>query len=238
LNELYRPFRVGNVITEANAELAVETLDGVEAGWEMTREAVTLTATGFVNELHDAVANVTLGRGPGTVPGVGFVPAGGVGRQRRNLELVRVRGFEIGARWRVAATADLRVDYLYSDAKVDRSGTSPDPDRDLDGRRLAQVPLHTLVAGLDWRPAERWRLGVQLRHVSEAFEDDMNELSLAPSSTVDVRIAYAVGGLRAGELFLAIENIGNETVVAGRDADGRRDLGAPRFTHGGVRWRW
>ena len=236
LNELYRPFRVGNVITEANAALAVETLDGIEAGFEITRDAVTFAATGFVNELRNAVANVTLGRGPGVIPGVGFVPVGGVGRQRRNLEVVRIQGFELTGRWRMAPTADLRVDYLYSDARVDRAG--PVPDQNLVGRRLAQVPLHTLVAGLEWRPAENWRLGVQLRHVSEAFEDDMNELSLAPASTVDIRIAHTIGGTRAGEIFLAVENLGNETVVAGRDADGRRDLGSLRFAHGGVRWHW
>ena len=78
LNELYRPFRVGADATAANAALAPERLEGVEAGLELrpapgARIGVTL----FANRLDDAIANVTLGQGPGVFPGVGFVAAGG-----------------------------------------------------------------------------------------------------------------------------------------------------------------
>src|SRR5690606_36461732 len=111
-------------------------------------------------------------------------------------------------------------------------------EQDLRGRRLAQVPLHTLTFGLDWRPAERWRFDARGRHVSQAFEDDGNQLTLAPATTVDLRLAYTLGRTRAGEVFLAVENVGNETIEAGRDVDGRVDLGQPRFAHGGIHWRW
>ncbi|MFN2477349.1 MAG: TonB-dependent receptor plug domain-containing protein, partial [Chthoniobacterales bacterium] len=67
LNELYRPFRVGNDVTEANPELRPEHLVGAEAAveWQAT-STLQFSATGFVNRLEDAVGNVTIGRGPGT----------------------------------------------------------------------------------------------------------------------------------------------------------------------------
>ena len=82
LNELYRPFRVGNVITEANPALQTEHATSAELGVEHTAGPLKLGAALFWNELTDAVGNVTLYRGPGTFPIVGFVPAGGLGRQR------------------------------------------------------------------------------------------------------------------------------------------------------------
>lgn len=234
LNELYRPFRVGNVITEANAALAVENLTGAEIGTDFTGARGSLALTGFINELHDAVSNVTIGPGPGNVPGVGFVPAGGVGRQRRNLERVRVRGFEVTGRWQASPALRLRADYLFSDATVRRAAS---PAEDLAGRRLAQVPRHTLTAGVDWR-SDGWNANAQVRHVSTAFEDDANRLELAPATTLDLRLGRSIGRDDAGEVFVAVENLFNEIVEAGRDADGRIDLGQPRFAHGGIRWRW
>ena len=101
LNELHRPFRVGNDITEANAELEPEVLRGVEAGLAWSGGPVDLTATVFCNEIEDAIVNVTIGEGPGTFPVAGFVPAGGVLRQRRNAGTVEATGVEVEARWRL-----------------------------------------------------------------------------------------------------------------------------------------
>ena len=60
LNELYRPFRVGNDATAANALLSPERLTGIEAGVTLTpAPGVTIAATYFYNRLKDAIANVT-----------------------------------------------------------------------------------------------------------------------------------------------------------------------------------
>lgn len=78
LNELYRPFRLGNNITEANAALAPERLYGVEFGAGGSNGAFLWDLTAFWNSLHDAITNVTIGHGPATFPIAGFVPAGGL----------------------------------------------------------------------------------------------------------------------------------------------------------------
>ncbi|WP_336605139.1 TonB-dependent receptor [Phenylobacterium aquaticum] len=93
LNELHRPFRVGNDVTEANPGLKPETLYGVETG--VGGEAgVRWTATLFFNRLVDPITNVTVGVGPGTFPVAGFVPAGGTLRQRRNAGQIDAWGLE------------------------------------------------------------------------------------------------------------------------------------------------
>src|SRR5207302_6656076 len=65
LNELFRPFRAGADATAANPNLDPERLAGAEAGIEFAHGPWRLSATGFVNRLSNAIANVTLGHGPG-----------------------------------------------------------------------------------------------------------------------------------------------------------------------------
>ncbi|MDQ3078892.1 MAG: TonB-dependent receptor, partial [Pseudomonadota bacterium] len=66
LNELYRPFRAGPDATAANAALDPERLRGVEAGVDWTpMRGAKVAATLFANRLEGAIANVSLGRGPG-----------------------------------------------------------------------------------------------------------------------------------------------------------------------------
>jgi outer membrane receptor protein involved in Fe transport len=61
LNELYRQFRVQNVITLANPDLGPERLTGGELGADLALgERWVARLTGFWSELEDPVANVTL----------------------------------------------------------------------------------------------------------------------------------------------------------------------------------
>jgi outer membrane receptor protein involved in Fe transport len=84
LNELHRPFRVGNDVTEANAALEPERLYGLEAGLGGAGASGRWSVGVFSNRLEEPIANVTVGAGPGVFPRAGFIPAGGVLRQRRN----------------------------------------------------------------------------------------------------------------------------------------------------------
>ena len=65
LNELFRPFRAGPDATAANPLLEPERLSGAEAGVRFSRGGAQVELTGFVNRLSDAIANVTIGHGPG-----------------------------------------------------------------------------------------------------------------------------------------------------------------------------
>lgn len=230
LNELYRPFRVGNVITEANAGLRTERVTSGELGADYTRGPLTLGAAVFWNELRAAVGNVTLAHGPGTFPIVGFVPAGGTGRQRLNLDRLRVRGLELTTEWRPVPSLSLTAAYLYNDAIVRRAALSPA----LVGKRLAQVPRHSATFGASWR-AGKLTLTPRGRVISRQFEDDENLLILGTAVIADLGASFTLG---RGELFLTVENLGDARVETGRSTDGIVNTGTPRLALAGFRTTW
>ena len=78
LNELYRPFRVGNVVTNPNENLGPERLIGGETGFNYSiRRNLFWRVTGFWNQLKDSISNVTISATPTLIS-----------RQRQNLGVV------------------------------------------------------------------------------------------------------------------------------------------------------
>lgn len=229
LNELYRPFRVGNVITDSNQALATEQATSGEAGVQFTRGTVVLEGSVFRTELENAVANVTLARGPVTLPGIGFVPAGGEGRRRLNLDRARVDGVSLGARWAPAPAWALAASYVWSDSEIERATVAPA----LVGRRFAQAPEHTALASATWRPWMALSLNARVRWIGEQFEDDLNTLTLAAVTVADLALEYRVSPRLS--LHLSAENLTDERIETGRSADGLVNVGTPRLVMIGFR---
>ncbi len=241
LNELYRPFRVGPNVTEANASLGTERVRTGELGllWSLpdTKSSkdpalLALGVTAFHNDLQDAVGNVTLARGPGTFPLFGVLSAGGVGRQRLNLDRTRVRGIELSATARPFPDLSLTADYLYNDAKVRRATVAPA----LVGKRLAQVPRHTASLGAVWKAPGQLSVVPRLRWIGRQFEDDENQLTLGEVVIVDLSVSHALS--KQLEVFLSCENLGNARIETGRTADGLVNTGTPRLLLAGLRGSW
>ncbi|WP_140047989.1 TonB-dependent receptor [Sphingomonas japonica] len=211
-NELYRPFRVGADAVAANAELRPETLDGVEAGVDLALgERMTLGATLFANRLNDAIANVTIARGPGNFPGVGFVSAAGFYRQRRNLGAIDARGIEVDGEARLGAVR-MALSYAYADPVVRAAEAAPA----LDGLRPAQVPQHQASATLAWQRGA-WRAGTTLRYASRQYEDDQNSRSLAQALTLDAIAALPL--TKAVAIEARAENLFDARVETGFSGD-------------------
>jgi outer membrane receptor protein involved in Fe transport len=228
LNELYRPFRVGNVITEANPNLRTETVTSGEIGAEYSPGPFVFALTAFRDELHDAVANVTVGRGPGTVPGVGFVPAGGEGRLRLNLDRTRVQGVTGSAAWKLSESLGLNAGYLLNDSEVLHAAVAPQ----LVGLRLAQVPRHSASVGLTWHRG-KWTFAPRARYIGMQFEDDLNTLRLGAVAVVDASVNVTLN--THTDLFMSAENLLDERVETGRSADGVVNIGTPRLILVGLR---
>jgi outer membrane cobalamin receptor len=95
LNEQYRVFRVRSDVTMANESLRPEQLTGGELGVQQRGGPFEGRVTGYWNDVHDLIANVTL---TGRLPDC---PVGTTCRQRQNLDLARIRGIE--------AELDLRI---------------------------------------------------------------------------------------------------------------------------------
>jgi len=67
LNELYRGFRVGNVVTNPNPLLEPERLTGVEGGVLLGHGRASVRVTGFHNVLQNAISNITIATTPAQV---------------------------------------------------------------------------------------------------------------------------------------------------------------------------
>ncbi len=234
LNELYRPFRVGNDITEANPNLKNEKLYGAEAGadWSVT-STFKLNATVFRNWLSNAVGNITLRTTPGTDPTTGVVvPAGGVLRQRQNVDRIIATGVEGEAVWQATSQIELSLRYLLTSPKITRAAAQPT----LVGLKLAQVAKHQLVAGTTYHPDDKWTLRAEARYSSSQFDDDQNTRLLKSYAVADLYIDRALTSYASA--FLGVENVLNAEIQAGRSADGLVTVGAPRMVSGGLRLRF
>lgn len=220
LNELFRPFRAGVDATAANSQLDPERLTGAEVGLEYVKGPLRASATGFVNRLGDAIANVSLGQGPGTFPQVGFVAAGGTFRQRQNVRAVNVLGIEASVEWTTGPWA-LRAAASLTHARMDaRAAAAP-----LDGLRPAQTPnfAGTLSAGWekDGKAAE-----LVLRRVGAQYEDDLNTRLLKGATTLDAFVSWPL--TRRLQLVARGENLTGALVVAGIGTDGTVERATPR----------
>ena len=230
LNELHRPFRVGNNVTEANPELDPERLYGVEGGVSFARGGTRADLTVFRNRLEDAITNVTIGAGPGTFPIAGFVPAGGLLRRRANAGDVDATGLEFdGSQALFAERLRLEAALAWTDSEVDGGSVAPQ----LTGRRPALTPRVTVTAGATWRAAARLGVSGFLRYESLRYEDDLNTLRLDPAVTVDLRADWTVR--RGVALFLAADNLFDAAVQTQRSADGVLSYDAPRLVRAGLR---
>ena len=229
LNELFRPFRVGADATAANPELKAEKLAGAEAGVEYTHSEVRVSLTGFVNRLKDAIANVTLGKGPGTFPGVGFVAAGRSYLQRQNVDAVKVRGIEASAEW-TRGPWSFRAGASVTHARVEASGAAAF----LDGLRPAQTPNFAATLAAGW---EQDGKGAQvvIRRVGAQFDDDLNTRLLHAATTLDAYASWPIS--HHLQLIARGENITNKLVEAGINGDGSIERATPRTLWIGLRLR-
>lgn len=213
LNELYRSFVVAGVTTNRNPLLTAETLRGAEAGidWQPV-PGLSLSATGFTNQVRHAIANVTS-------------PLNASQRTRENVDAVQADGLELGAQWTLGRV-NLNGSLAITRARMEAPGLK------LDGKRPAQTPKVAASATATWRPHAGWVLAATLRHVGAQFEDDLETDVLPAATTVDAFAQVPLAG--AFSLVLRGENLADERVVT-RNSGGTIDLGTPRTLWIGLR---
>ena len=214
VNELYRDFRVGSVLTRANAGLEAEHARGWEASALVTRPWFGARAAFFWTTLDDAIVNVTLSTGPTIV------------RQRQNAGRIRARGLEVESDIRVGHGLAFTAAAGFIDSSFTR-GT------DLVGLRVPQVPELQASFGMrgQWTRATA---AIEWRVIGAQFDDDRNTpaFELERSSMVDAKAAWR---LRRGlDLFAALENAFDAEQDVGRTP--LRTIGLPRTFRAGIRW--
>ncbi len=228
LNELFRPFRVGNDITEANPALVPEQLTGIEAGFDYRRMAFTGHVTAYWNQVDEAIFNQTFAGSGGVVEPCGFVPEGGSCRQRENLPQVRVVGLETELEYRLPWNFISGLGYLLTNSEFVKGPAA------VENKRLPQIPVHQLVFKFAYQQPKHVQGKLQVRYLGTQFENDLNTLKLEDFAVVDLYLTKVLGA--QWEVFIQAENLLNTTYMVGRSGRGLISIGMPRRVYGGVRF--
>jgi vitamin B12 transporter len=228
LNELYRLYRVGSDAIAANPDLSPERLRGIDGGVDYDPlPNLHIAATLFANRLDDAIANVTLGIGPGSFPQVGVVT--GRYQMRENLRAITSNGAELDARLALGRWA-LSASYAYTDAHVRADGAAIG----LDGLRPAQTAKNSASATLAWQRSGGVYLSTTLRYLGPQFEDDQNTETLSHAVTLDADALIPIA--RGFALELRGENVTNTQVDTAITSPDIIERASPRTLWIGLRY--
>jgi outer membrane receptor protein involved in Fe transport len=221
LNELYRSFRLGNVLTQANSNLEAERLTGAEAGASVYAFERKLHVRGnfFWDDVVDPVANVTLTTTPSLIT-----------RQRRNLGRTRSRGVDLDAAMRLAGPLAISGGYQFADATVAQFPANTS----LIGLQIPEVPRHQFTVQARYLNPSFLMVSVQGRFVGAQFDDDQNTLKLDRYFTMDAQAGKALG--RGFEAFVAVENLLNQRYSVSLTPI--PNLGPPFLARAGVRFNF
>ncbi len=218
LNELYRSFRLGNVLTQANSDLRAEHLTGAEAGILASgfHERLWARANYFWAEVQNPIANVTLQSTPALVM-----------RQRQNLGRTQSQGVELQAEARITSRVFLSTGYQFVSAIVKKFPADPG----LEGLRIPQVPRHQFTLQTRWELTKQFSVSAQARASSTQFEDDRNQFPLRKFFDFDIFLAHRIG--RHAEVYTALQNIAGGRIDIGRTPV--LMLGEPFLARAGLR---
>lgn len=233
LNELYRPYRVVNDITEANPLLGPETSSGLE--WTMSYSSpnpVHGEIGLFGYRLEDMVSNVFLSAGPGVDPVCGFVPGGGSCNVRENVERSQVLGGELRLGVDLTRQLTMTVHAVYTHTEIVEAPESSG----LTGKAFPQAPQFRGSVEVDWRPTEATRAFLRYNYIGPQYDNALNTRELSAANTVDFAIDYRFVST-PWSIGLAVNNLLDAEVEAGLSSGGLITLAEPRIIRLAVRYR-
>jgi iron complex outermembrane recepter protein len=217
LNELYRGFRVGNVVVNPNDLLGPEKLKGAEGGLDWQPGAyVTARINGYWNRLENAVSNVTVSVQPNLIT-----------RRRENVGAIVAKGVEADVAFRWRPSWSLRGSYLWSNSKV----TEFPPNPLLISKWVPQVPQHRVTASLSYSNARIVDAFVSARFVGAQYDDDLNLFLLGNFAVLDFQFSRSLH--RSLRVYAAAENLFDRRFAVARTPI--ENIGAPRMLHAGLK---
>ena len=228
LNELYRPFRVGNDVTDANADLVPEQLRGAEIGLRGGNSARFFDVDVFVNRLDHPITNVTIATGPFTSPTAGVIPAGGTLRQRRNLGQIEAYGFEARGRYALSDAFAFEGALTLTHARVAHANPA------VNGLRPAEAPEYAGSVGMEARVAKAV-IHADLVFEGETFDDDLNTLALKASRNLSLTADYPL--TRQVTLTAGVSNALDSAIPITHAGDGTIGYDTGRRISIGLIWR-
>jgi outer membrane receptor protein involved in Fe transport len=211
LNEFYRTFSAGSVVTRPNDALSPERLTGGDVGVMFTHGRTSARVTGFWNVLDDAITTITLSVTPQQIV-----------RQRANADTLHASGIELEGDLRVSSS--LSASFAGGFVSSRFKGMT-----ELRDKHVPQVPGYNIGIGARYTP-RAWTASSQLRITGPQFEDDQNVFRLRQATVLDVFVGRTVS--RGITAFVAVENLFDATYDVGRTPI--LTTGLPRAARAGV----
>jgi len=227
LNELYRQFRVGTVLTLANSDLGPERLVGSELGANLAVTSdLTVRTVWYANRIKNPVSNVTIQTLPTQTT-----------QQRQNLGRTRVWGVQTDAEYRLGEMWRVSGGYLYNQGTVREFDANPA----LIGKFLPQVPEHRGSFRVIYADPRIATLTLGAQFIGRQFDDDLN-VRTVPGFTDPGLPKYATWDFTASrgfgrnvEAFVSVQNVADELYYVGTLPT---TTGTPRLATAGVRLRF
>lgn len=224
LNELYRQFRVGAVLTLANDQLGPERLTGGEVGLRIEPiDNLTLRTTWYDNRVKNPVSNVSTN-------------AAATILQRQNLGRTRITGLQNDVEYRISTAWRFAAGYLYNNARVKEYDASPE----LVDKFLPQVPRHRASVQVAYTNPSLFNAAFGIQYLGRQFDDDKNE-RVVPGESEAGLPGYTIVDFTASrsimhnlDVFFGVQNVFDEEYIVGTLPT---TIGSPRLAHVGVRVR-
>jgi outer membrane receptor protein involved in Fe transport len=238
LNELYRQFRVGTVLTLANDQLGPERLAGGELGINVApTEGLTYRSSWYYNRVKNPVANVTVTGAAATALSTACAAAGTICQQRQNLGRTRITGWQNDLEYRVTREVRVGAGYLFNQAKVREFDANPL----LVGLYLPQVPKHRGSFNVSYSNPRILTASMTAFFYGRQFDDDLNTRTkpgettpgLPGYGTVELSALREIG--RNLDVFIGVQNLFDKEYYVGFAPT---TIGTPRLVNGGIRVRW
>jgi len=248
LNELYRQFSVGAVLTKPNDQLGPERLKGGEVGVNLSpARNLTVRTTWFDNRIRNPVSNVSLNQG-------------GTQLQRQNLGRTRIWGIQSDVDYRLGTAWRISGGYLYNQAKVVEFAANPVLVNNCNGIAgascfLPQVPTHRGSMRVAYVNPKYATIALGVQVIGRQFDDDLNARFVPAAALTDAGYPAAVSttthpGLpkytvidltasrevgRNFDVFVAAQNLADRQYFVGTLPT---TTGSPRLVSAGVRVRF
>ena len=227
LNELYRQFRVGTVLTLANNQLAPERLVGGEAGVNIeAAKDLTLRLTWYDNRMTNPVASITI-----------LTQGANVTQQRQNVGKTQIQGFQTDAEYRIGRVWRVSGGYLYNHATVEEFAANPA----LVGNYLPQVPKNRGSFRVSYVDPKIATVVFGFQGIGRQFDDDQN-VRTVPGETSPGLPEYGTAELTIArnitpniDVYFGAQNIFNQEYIVGTLPT---TIGSPRLVNAGLRIRF
>ena len=219
LNELYRSFRVGNVVTNSNAFLRAERFSGGEAGARATmlNNRVSVHGSVFGGVVTNPVENVTISSSPTLIT-----------RVRENLGRTDSLGFQLGTDIRFTSRLSLSAGYQFTNSTVASYPGNPT----LVGNLIPLVPRSIFTFQGTWLAPQRFTVAIQGRTESNEFDDDQNLFPLGSAFVLSATVSRPLP--KGFDVFFQGENLTNDQYFIAKTPT--PNLGQPVQARIGFRW--